>query len=196
MWSHVLFEHEALWRLFSCYRSCWWRCRRLFVFAFLGWLRFVLLLLLLFRRMTNILIYVIILRRKGGGGGGGGEINMPDVARKRTTMKNWVNSNNNNNNNNKTIFCRWVFVCFGGDFFFFFFFFGLFVCFVFFDLQHVRSSGPGAIVCKSRATHRALITCNMCYVPRGTKEQLGDRLYIAFSFFLSFFFALSYWLKH
>ena len=26
-------------------------------------------------------------------------------------------------------------------------------------LQHVRSSGPGAIVCKSRATHRALITC-------------------------------------
>ena len=28
-------------------------------------------------------------------------------------------------------------------------------------LQHVRSSGPGAIVCKSRATHRALITCNM-----------------------------------
>ena len=28
-------------------------------------------------------------------------------------------------------------------------------------LQHVRSSGPGAIVCKSRATHGALITCNM-----------------------------------
>ena len=27
-------------------------------------------------------------------------------------------------------------------------------------LQHVRSSGPCAIVCKSRATHRALITCN------------------------------------
>ena len=41
-------------------------------------------------------------------------------------------------------------------------------------LQHVRSSGPGAIVCKSRATHRALITCNMsCYVPRGTKGQLS-----------------------
>ena len=36
-------------------------------------------------------------------------------------------------------------------------------------LQHIRSSGPGAVVCKSRATHRALITCNMsCYVPRGT----------------------------
>ena len=31
-------------------------------------------------------------------------------------------------------------------------------------LQHARSSGPGAIVCKSRATHRALITCDMsCY---------------------------------
>ena len=28
-------------------------------------------------------------------------------------------------------------------------------------LQHVRSSDPGAIVCKSHATHRALITCNM-----------------------------------
>ena len=41
-------------------------------------------------------------------------------------------------------------------------------------LQHVRSSGPGAILCKSRATHRALITCNMsCDVPRGTKGQLS-----------------------
>ena len=41
-------------------------------------------------------------------------------------------------------------------------------------LQHVSSSGPGTIVCKSRATHRALITCNMsCYVPRGTKGQLS-----------------------
>ena len=28
-------------------------------------------------------------------------------------------------------------------------------------LQHVRSSGQGGIVCKSRATHRALITCTM-----------------------------------
>ena len=28
-------------------------------------------------------------------------------------------------------------------------------------LQHVCSSGPGAIVCKSRATHRAFITGNM-----------------------------------
>ena len=41
-------------------------------------------------------------------------------------------------------------------------------------LQHVRSSGQGAVVCKSLATHRALITCNMsCYVPRGTKGQLS-----------------------
>ena len=41
-------------------------------------------------------------------------------------------------------------------------------------LQHARSSGPGAIVCKSRATRRALITCNMsCYVPLGTKGQLS-----------------------
>ena len=28
-------------------------------------------------------------------------------------------------------------------------------------LQHIRSSGPGIIVCKSRATHQALITCYM-----------------------------------
>ena len=41
-------------------------------------------------------------------------------------------------------------------------------------LQHVRSSGSGAIVCTSRATHLALITCNMsCCVPRGTKGQLS-----------------------
>ena len=33
-------------------------------------------------------------------------------------------------------------------------------------LQHVRSSGQGAFVCKSLATHRALITCNMsCHLP-------------------------------
>ena len=42
-------------------------------------------------------------------------------------------------------------------------------------LQHVRSSGPGAILCKSRATHRAPITCNMsCYVPCCTKGQLSN----------------------
>ena len=41
-------------------------------------------------------------------------------------------------------------------------------------LQHARSSGSGAIVCKSRATHRAFITCNMsCYVPLDTKGQLS-----------------------
>ena len=40
-------------------------------------------------------------------------------------------------------------------------------------LQFARSSGPGAIVCKSRATHPSLITCNMCYVPLGTKGQLS-----------------------
>ena len=34
-------------------------------------------------------------------------------------------------------------------------------------LQYVCSSGPGAIVCKSRATHRAFIACNM-YVIRVT----------------------------
>ena len=28
-------------------------------------------------------------------------------------------------------------------------------------IQHVRSSGQDAIVCKSRATHRALIACSM-----------------------------------
>ena len=36
-------------------------------------------------------------------------------------------------------------------------------------LQHVRSSGPGATVCKSCATHQALITCKShvtCHVVR------------------------------
>ena len=41
-------------------------------------------------------------------------------------------------------------------------------------LQHIRSDGSGAIVCKRHATHRALITCNMsCYMPRGAKGQLS-----------------------
>ena len=41
-------------------------------------------------------------------------------------------------------------------------------------LQHVRSSGPGATVCKPRATHWALVACKMsCYVPLGTKGQLS-----------------------
>ena len=55
-------------------------------------------------------------------------------------------------------------------------------------LQHVRSSGLGAIVCKSHATHRVLIMCNMlCFVPRGTKRQLSywvwqslNRIYLSF----------------
>ena len=28
-------------------------------------------------------------------------------------------------------------------------------------LQHIRSSGPGAIMCRSHAAHRVLITCNL-----------------------------------
>ena len=55
-------------------------------------------------------------------------------------------------------------------------------------LQYVRSSGPDAIVFKSRATHRALITFNMsCYVPRGTKDssatkidRVWNRIYLSF----------------
>ena len=58
------------------------------------------------------------------------------------------------------------------DFFFFFFFIQTPHCAVN-RLQYVRSSGLGAFVRKSRATHRALITCNMCNVPRGTKGQLS-----------------------
>ena len=51
-------------------------------------------------------------------------------------------------------------------------------------LQHVRSSGPGAIVCKSRATHRALITCK-CHVKRHLVRRDSsaikfDRVEIAF----------------
>ena len=41
------------------------------------------------------------------------------------------------------------------------------------SLQHVHSSGRGAIVCKLHARHGALITCSMCYVHCGMKEQLG-----------------------
>ena len=55
-------------------------------------------------------------------------------------------------------------------------------------LQHVRSSDPGAVMCKSRATHPALITCNMSsYVPHGMKGQLSyqvwqslNRIYLSF----------------
>ena len=36
----------------------------------------------------------------------------------------------------------------------------------FYNLLTVRSSGPGAVVCKSRATHRALICRVTCHVVR------------------------------
>ena len=51
-------------------------------------------------------------------------------------------------------------------------------------LQHVRSSGPGAIMCKSRATHRALITgkCHVtCHLVRRDSSAIKfDRVEIAF----------------
>ena len=51
-------------------------------------------------------------------------------------------------------------------------------------LQHVRSSGPGAIVCKSRVTHRGLITCKShvtChFVRRDSSAIKFDRVKIAF----------------
>ena len=58
-------------------------------------------------------------------------------------------------------------------------------------LQQARSSGPGTIMCKSHATHRVLITCNM---PCGTwykqtAQLYSDRIEIAF------ILALFYWLK-
>ena len=59
-------------------------------------------------------------------------------------------------------------------------------------LQHIRSSGHGAIACKSRATHRALITCNMLcghVVRRDSSAVKSDRIELAF------ILALFYWLK-
>ena len=51
-------------------------------------------------------------------------------------------------------------------------------------LQHVRSSGPGTTVCKSRATHRALITCKYhvtCHLVRRDSSAIKfDRVEIAF----------------
>ena len=58
-------------------------------------------------------------------------------------------------------------------------------------LQHVRSSGPGATVCKSRATHRALITCK-CHVTC----HLVRRDSSAIKFDIAFIWALFYWLNH
>ena len=61
-------------------------------------------------------------------------------------------------------------------------------------LQHVRSSGPRAVVCKSRATHRALITrkCHvMCHLVRRDSSAIKfDRVEIAF------IWAFFYWLNH
>ena len=51
-------------------------------------------------------------------------------------------------------------------------------------LQHVCSSGPGAIVCKSRATHRVLITCTChvtCHLIRRDSSAIKfDRVEISF----------------
>ena len=54
-------------------------------------------------------------------------------------------------------------------------------------LQHIRSSGPGAVVCKSRAAHQALITwkCHVtCHlVRRGSSAinwQSWNRIYLSF----------------
>ena len=60
-------------------------------------------------------------------------------------------------------------------------------------LQYVRSSGPGAIVCKSRATHWALIMCKChvtCHLVRRDSSAIkSDRVEIAF------IWALFYWLN-
>ena len=51
-------------------------------------------------------------------------------------------------------------------------------------LQHVRSSGPGATLCKSRETHRALIMCKChvtCHLVRRDSSAIKfDRVEIAF----------------
>ena len=53
-------------------------------------------------------------------------------------------------------------------------------------------SNPGAIVCKSCATHRALITCNLlCHVPRGTKGQLKQLSLAEFKSYLFSFILLA-----
>ena len=61
-------------------------------------------------------------------------------------------------------------------------------------LQHLRSSGPGAIVCKSHATHPALFTCKChvtCHLIRRDSSAIKfDRVEIAF------ISALFYWLNH
>ena len=85
------------------------------------------------------------------------------------------NSNNNNNNNHRIerriprFFqsCHCVANC----------------------LQHVRSSVPGAIVCKSHAAHQAYITCNLLCATWYSSAIKFDRVEITFTL------ALFYWLK-
>ena len=87
-----------------------------------------------------------------------------------------ININNNNNekkkkNNNNMIMIiimmmnmmMMMIIALKGDnrFFFFFFFFVQSPYSAANCLQHVHSSGQGAIMCKSRTAHRVLITCNM-----------------------------------
>ena len=61
-------------------------------------------------------------------------------------------------------------------------------------LQHVCSIGLGATMCKSRATHRALITCKChvtCHLVRKDSSAIKfDRVEIAF------IWVLFYWLNH
>ena len=61
-------------------------------------------------------------------------------------------------------------------------------------LQHVRSSDPGATVCKSHATHWAFITCKChvtCHLVRRDSSAIKfDRVKIAF------IWASFYWLNH
>ena len=50
-------------------------------------------------------------------------------------------------------------------------------------LQHVRSSGEGGIVCRSRATHRPLITGSMCATWYEGTAQLLSLNHIYYSLF-------------
>ena len=51
-------------------------------------------------------------------------------------------------------------------------------------LQHVHSNGQSATVCKSCATHRELITCNMCQVVRrdnsAIESDILNHIYCSF----------------
>ena len=58
-------------------------------------------------------------------------------------------------------------------------------------LQHVRSSGQGAIACKSRATHQGIIACNTSCWYEETAQLLSPTELKS-----HFFLALSIWLNH